>query len=216
MRKLSERFGLPVAPSLAPLLRFIGSPRARGPIGRRVVALSGVAIAIGVSAAAVAHLLGQSIALITNLAFYGELSLADRSPAGNSLGVWVMLVPVVGALIVGVMARYGSAAIRGHGIPEAMEQVLFNQSKIPARVLLLPLRVRRADLLLMALARVLMACEGLVREALLWVGALVFVVPALRGAVRLAHRHVGDRLHPGPRRGVPRLEPAPVPCACWR
>ncbi len=137
MRKLSERFGLPVAPSLAPLLRFIGSPRARGPIGRRVVALSGVAIAIGVSAAAVAHLLGQSIALITNLAFYGELSLADRSPAGNSLGVWVMLVPVVGALIVGVMARYGSAAIRGHGIPEAMEQVLFNQSKIPARVLLL-------------------------------------------------------------------------------
>src|SRR5690606_26783170 len=71
------------------------------------------------------------------LAFYGTVSFVDRSPAGNALGAWVILVPVLGAIIVGVMARYGSAAIRGHGIPEAMEQVLFNESRIPARVLLL-------------------------------------------------------------------------------
>ncbi|MBK6580330.1 MAG: chloride channel protein [Sandaracinaceae bacterium] len=122
---------------MGPLLRFIGAAHGRGPVGRRVVGLSGAAILIGIVAAGVAHLLGASIALITNLAFYGELSFVDRSPAGNALGWAVVLVPVVGALIVGVMARYGSAAIRGHGIPEAMEQVLFNQSKIPARVLLL-------------------------------------------------------------------------------
>src|SRR5690606_28688969 len=71
------------------------------------------------------------------LAFYGTVSFVDRSPAGNALGAWVILVPVLGAIIVGVMARYGSAAIRGHGIPEAMEQVLFNESKIAARVLFL-------------------------------------------------------------------------------
>src|SRR5690606_37112938 len=61
----------------------------------------------------------------------------ESSPADNQLGLWVIGVPVVGALIIGVMARYGSSAIRGHGIPEAMEQVLFNQSRIPARVLFL-------------------------------------------------------------------------------
>src|SRR5207248_4831051 len=56
------------------------------------------------------------------------------SPAGNHLGPFVIAIPVIGGLIVGVMARYGSKAIRGHGIPEAMEQVLTNQSRIPPRI----------------------------------------------------------------------------------
>jgi H+/Cl- antiporter ClcA len=77
------------------------------------------------------------IALVTNLSFFGRLSIAPASPADNHLGGWVVLVPVAGALIVGLMARYGSAAIRGHGIPEAMEQVLLNKSRIPARITLL-------------------------------------------------------------------------------
>ncbi|HET8711764.1 MAG TPA: chloride channel protein, partial [Spongiibacteraceae bacterium] len=55
-------------------------------------------------------------------------------PADNHLGLWVVVVPVLGGLIVGVMARWGSRAIRGHGIPEAMEQVLLNESRIPARI----------------------------------------------------------------------------------
>ena len=84
-----------------------------------------------------AQLLTAAIALLTNLAFYGRLSLLSASPAGTQLGGWIVLVPVAGAVIVGFMARYGSMAIRGHGIPEAMEQVLFNQSRIPPRVLLL-------------------------------------------------------------------------------
>jgi H+/Cl- antiporter ClcA len=77
------------------------------------------------------------IALVTNLSFFGRLSIAPASPADKHLGGWVVLVPVAGALIVGLMARYGSAAIRGHGIPEAMEQVLLNKSRIPARITLL-------------------------------------------------------------------------------
>jgi chloride channel protein, CIC family len=56
------------------------------------------------------------------------------SPAANLPGPWVILVPIVGALIVGVIARHGSPAIRGHGIPEVMERILLNESRIAARV----------------------------------------------------------------------------------
>jgi len=77
------------------------------------------------------------IGLVTNLAFYGRFSTSFASPAGNHLGPLVMVVPLIGGLIVGLMARYGSSAIRGHGIPEAMEQVLFNESRIPPKVTLL-------------------------------------------------------------------------------
>ncbi|MGH7649728.1 MAG: chloride channel protein, partial [Gemmatimonadaceae bacterium] len=73
----------------------------------------------------------------TNLSFYGRFSTQFSSPADNHLGLWVILVPVVGGVIVGIMARYGSAAIRGHGIPEAMEQVLYNESRVPPRVTIL-------------------------------------------------------------------------------
>ena len=71
------------------------------------------------------------IFFVTNLAFYGRFSLAAaRRPATTSAG-WVIVVPVIGGLIVGVMARYGSKAIRGHGIPEAMEQVLHQREPHP-------------------------------------------------------------------------------------
>jgi CIC family chloride channel protein len=74
------------------------------------------------------------IGLITNLAFYGRFATDLVSPADNHLGWGIVIVPVLGGIVVGLMARYGSKAIRGHGIPEAMEQVLTNQSRIPARM----------------------------------------------------------------------------------
>lgn len=84
-----------------------------------------------------AWLLVHLIDIITNLAFYQRFSLAPVSPADNRLGLAVIAVPVIGGLIIGVMARYGSKAIRGHGIPEAMEQILLNRSRIPARITVL-------------------------------------------------------------------------------
>lgn len=128
---------VPVAPSMAPVLAGAAIPLHRGAISPRTVLIAAVASAIGLVAALIAQVLTTSLNLVTNLAFYGRWSIDAASPAGNHLGGWVVLVPVVGALLVGVMARYGSSAIRGHGIPEAMEQVLFNESRIPARVLLL-------------------------------------------------------------------------------
>lgn len=120
-------------------VNVIGADRVPGgsTLDKRVLGISFAACLIAIAVAGVAQLLTAAIALITNISFYGTVSFAHSSPAGNTLGLFVICVPVIGALIVGVMARYGSAAIRGHGIPEAMEQVLFNQSRIPARVLFL-------------------------------------------------------------------------------
>ncbi len=127
--------GVPVAPSMEPLLAVEHVARRGGAISPRTLIIAILAGVIGLTAAWIAEGLTAGIALVTNLAFYGKWSLASASPADNRLGWWVVLVPMVGALVVGVMARYGSKAIRGHGIPEAMEQVLFNESRIPARVL---------------------------------------------------------------------------------
>ncbi len=125
---------LPIAPSMGPALEAINAPIDRASVDGRVLGISGLAIGLGLVAAVIARLLTSLIGLITNLAFHGRWSTTFASPAGNHLGWFVVGVPVVGGLIVGVMARYGSKAIRGHGIPEAMEQVLFNESRIPARV----------------------------------------------------------------------------------
>ena len=106
-------------------------------LDRRVLFLASIAIVIGVLSTVAAYVLLHLIHLFTNLFFFQTLSFADRSPAGHQLGLWVLLVPVIGGLIVGLMARYGSEKIRGHGIPEAIEAILFGKSKMSAKVALL-------------------------------------------------------------------------------
>ncbi len=93
--------------------------------------------AIGAVSALVAYALLWLIAAITNLFFYHRLSAAPAVPQGNHLGYWVMVVPVVGALVIGLMARFGSEKIRGHGIPEALEAILLGRSRISPKVAIL-------------------------------------------------------------------------------
>ena len=126
--------GLPVAPSMGPTLESAAVGARPVEIGKRFLLLVFLSVPIAVAAALVAQGLTGLIGLITNLAFYGRLSTAFISPAEHRLGPWVILIPVLGGLVVGLMARFGSKAIRGHGIPEAMEQVLFNQSRVPPRI----------------------------------------------------------------------------------
>ena len=126
--------GLPVDTSLAPALQAARAPVQIPLVSLRTLYISAVSILVAVAAAIVARLLTALIGLITNLSFFGRFSFSFSSPAENHLGAYVILIPVVGGLIVGVMARYGSEAIRGHGIPEAMEQVLFGSSRIPPRL----------------------------------------------------------------------------------
>jgi CIC family chloride channel protein len=131
---------VPVSPGLAEemaMLPELAVPPDVAPVDGRTVLVAALAIAIGAGAGLVAQLLGALIALITNIAFFHELSLAPRSPAAAHVGAWVLVIPVIGALIIGVMARYGSAAIRGHGIPEVMERMLYGESRIPARIMVL-------------------------------------------------------------------------------
>ena len=104
---------------------------------RRVVVLSWMALIIGALSALVAYALVWLIAVITNAAFYQSFSSTFQSPEHHHLGYFVILVPVIGGLIIGVMARYGSEKIRGHGIPEALEAILFGRSRMEPKVAVL-------------------------------------------------------------------------------
>jgi chloride channel protein, CIC family len=103
----------------------------------RIVLMSFLAAGVGLLAGIVAYILYKLIGLFTNLFFFHEVTTTFRSVGGRHLGWWVILVPVVGGLIVGMMAKYGTSKIKGHGIPEAMEAVLVNRSRIEPKVALL-------------------------------------------------------------------------------
>src|SRR6202162_2415768 len=105
--------------------------------GYRIGLISLLAAMIGVLAGFIAYILYDLIGLITNLAYYHEWSFHFRSPEHTLLGLWIIVTPVIGGLIVGFMAKYGSEKIKGHGIPEAMEAVLTNRSRIQPRVAIL-------------------------------------------------------------------------------
>lgn len=107
---------------------------------KRLLFISALAVGIGMIISVLAKLLVLLINLITNISFHQQFSLAATSPATNSYGLMVVIVPVAGGVIIGLMALYGSRAIRGHGIPEAMEQILTNKSRIrPSITYLKPL-----------------------------------------------------------------------------
>jgi CIC family chloride channel protein len=103
----------------------------------RIVLVSFLAAAIGLVAGVVAYALYKLIGLLTNVFFFHRWSTTFTSVGSHHLGAWVILVPVIGGLVVGVMAKYGTPKIKGHGIPEAMEAVLTNRSRIEAKVAIL-------------------------------------------------------------------------------
>ena len=124
-------------PSQAPLCRRVPEKLGDFTTTPRVLWVSFLALGIGVISAYVALALLRLIGLFTNLFYYQRWSTALVSPAGNHLGYWAVLVPVLGGLIIGLMARYGSERIRGHGIPEAIEAILMKGSRVQPRVAIL-------------------------------------------------------------------------------
>jgi chloride channel protein, CIC family len=110
---------------------------AAAPAPFRIVLISFLAAGVGLLAGIVAYILYKLIGLFTNLFFFHEFSATFRSVGGHHLGWWVILIPVIGGLVVGVMAKYGTSKIKGHGIPEAMEAVLVNRSRIEPKVAIL-------------------------------------------------------------------------------
>ena len=115
----------------------VGGGNAAPAAAFRIGSISLLAALVGVLAGVIAYLLYDLIGLFTNLAYYHEWSFHFRSPENTTIGPWIIVTPVIGGIIVGFMAKYGSPKIKGHGIPEAMEAVLTSRSRIEARVAIL-------------------------------------------------------------------------------
>ena len=103
----------------------------------RLLRITGMACVVGGFSTLAAFVLLALIRFFTNLFFFQAWSFADRSPASHQLGLYVIALPVLGGLVIGVMARWGSEKIRGHGIPEAIEAILFAKSRMSTKVALL-------------------------------------------------------------------------------
>jgi H+/Cl- antiporter ClcA/CBS domain-containing protein len=103
----------------------------------RMLLLACAALVVGTGGALGAWVLLKLIAVATNLFWFGRLSAAPADIADNALGLGVLLVPVAGSLIIGLMARFGSDKIRGHGIPEAIEAILYGESRLSPKVAVL-------------------------------------------------------------------------------
>ncbi|MBY5466404.1 chloride channel protein [Rhizobium leguminosarum] len=104
---------------------------------RRVLLLVGMAMIIGTGGALAAWALVSLISLVTNLVWFGHWSIVPSSLAGAPRSVWMVAAPVIGGLVIGLMARFGSEKIRGHGIPEAIEAILIGGSRMSPKVALL-------------------------------------------------------------------------------
>ena len=122
--------GIPISISLKPTLEAENIQPQATQNKKRLLTIASLAVLVAVCISFIAKFLMDFLYFITNVSFYGKASFDYVTPADNSLGLWVIIIPAIGGLIVGIMALYGSKAIRGHGIPEAMEQILTNQSKI--------------------------------------------------------------------------------------
>ena len=122
--------GIPISISLQPTLEAENITPQLSVHKQRLLTISLLSVFVAIGISFIAKFLIYLINLVTNISFYGNWSIAHSTPVNNLLGIGVIIVPVVGGIIVGLMALYGSKAIRGHGIPEAMEQILTNQSKI--------------------------------------------------------------------------------------
>jgi H+/Cl- antiporter ClcA len=103
----------------------------------RVLPITVLAVIIGVVAAYVAVVLLKLINFFTNVFFYQHLSTASAHPSDAHIGAWIIVVPVIGGLLVGLMARFGSDKIRGHGIPEAIEAILQRGAKVEPKIAVL-------------------------------------------------------------------------------
>ena len=103
----------------------------------RVLVLMAMALVVGAGGVAAAWILTRLIALCANLAYRHAIGFTMPQMADLTLGLGSILIPVIGGLIIGLMARYGSEKIRGHGIPEAMEAILYGKSRMDPKIAVL-------------------------------------------------------------------------------
>ena len=120
-----------------PLAIEVGSRLGDFTTSPRVLLISAIAIAVGTAGVAAGMVLLGLIRLCTNLAYFGRATLADLPLGHSPLGFATVAVPIAGALVIGLMARFGTEKIRGHGIPEAIEAILLGRSRLDLKVAIL-------------------------------------------------------------------------------
>jgi H+/Cl- antiporter ClcA/CBS domain-containing protein len=103
----------------------------------RVLIIAGISVIVATAGVITGVLLLKLIRLATNIAYFGQFNFTELNIEHSPLGLWTVLVPVAGSLIIGLMARFGSEKIRGHGIPEAIEAILLGRSRLDAKVAIL-------------------------------------------------------------------------------
>src|ERR1700685_3883590 len=133
----SNNNGDPPPATIAATGEQVGDVRLAEPAQFRMVLISFLASGIGLLAGLIAFVLYKLIGLFTNIFFYHRFVAEFISARHNQLPIWVIPIPVIGGIIVGFMAKYGTSKIKGHGIPEAMEAVMVNRSRIEPRVAIL-------------------------------------------------------------------------------
>jgi H+/Cl- antiporter ClcA/CBS domain-containing protein len=132
--------GLPVAAGFGATLDYANVPQQSILVDRRIILVSALAVLLGIACGYMAQLLQNVIGFITTISFYGKPSFDAAPMVDNHMGLWIIVIPVLGGIIVGLMARFGSEAIRGDGIPEVMQGILTNESRIsPELTFLKPL-----------------------------------------------------------------------------
>lgn len=132
--------GLPVAAGFGATLDYANVPQQSILVDKRIMLISALAVVLGIACGYMAQLLKNVIGFITTVSFYGFASFTAAPLIENHIGLWIIAIPVLGGLIVGLMARFGSEAIRGDGIPEVMQGILTNESRIsPELTFLKPL-----------------------------------------------------------------------------
>ena len=129
-----QKSAIPLSPTLEETFKPETITETEQPVTGRVFLLSLQAVLNALVIGVIAKGLVMLIDFITNLSFYGKLSFQPSTPLNNTLGWMVIFVPIAGSIIVGIMAKFGSSAIRGHGIPEAMEKIITGESKIPVKL----------------------------------------------------------------------------------
>jgi len=103
----------------------------------RVLVISAIAFVVGIGGTISGVILLNLIRLVTNIAYFGRFTSVNLDLGTTRLPLWSVAIPVAGSLIIGLMARYGSEKIRGHGIPEAIEAILLGRSRLDIRVAIL-------------------------------------------------------------------------------
>jgi CIC family chloride channel protein len=140
MTKKTYDNGIPISSLLSKMERKDGDSKKALLLKSRLIKICLMSVTVAIAISLIAKFLVTLINVVTNVAFYGRLDFGFNSPASNHLGIWVVFIPAIGGVIVGFLALYGSKAIRGHGIPEAMEQILVNESRIkPSLTFLKPI-----------------------------------------------------------------------------